>query len=1079
EGESDFLKCLLYMRHCYNVNIVISGSPETPQNLRCITHDLNILICSWNVASLSNHGLTYEFCHASGCVRTEDKKANVPLVLFQDTTIRITTLNASENLATKTFVLTEQNVSLVPPTPRILSLTPDFKTSLLHLKWNDSGSVWPYEADARWQIEVLRKNTLETVIYHSKLTLKDTVLSWDWKSDMPLECISHYVKIRCYIDEQMFLGKKEWSEWSPLKMIPGKDSDPDVVQVFPDETTVVVGSNVTFCCVCKEGDRVKNLAYGSKTYPLIRLSNRSTAIQVPNVGVSISSGTNIVCYPEINTLFGTVVFVGYPPDSPQNLSCETLNFSEIICSWDTGQPTKLLQKTVYILSERISGINVTCKEERTAKINHCVFPVIGNQKIYNFTVKASNPLGQPESSLLIDVNQRVHPEAPSEFTVRDLSPTNVSLSWYLCGNFTEIRLLCQIEVNSINSEAKSYNVSLDGAENSFYYTSVENLHPYTTYAYRARCAASEHFWKWSKWSETKHYRTLEASPSRAPDIWRVRSADGESLEVFWKPLPLSDTNGVIQYHEVFWSLPEKNVSSVEVPVWKNSTKIKLGKNNYIISVVAKNRAGFSPPSTITSVELPNDGVKTEHGIATGDGIYISWYSDPNVTCGYTVQWCCSSKSEFCSVNWETFSSNMTAAVIKSALFQPGVRYSFSLYGCKHDGYQLLQYINGYVKELAPKVAPNFTVEHTTSDSILVKWEDMPVEDCQGFLMGYLLFFAKEEEGTLKPRSSETGHLEQKVKNITDLTKKSLTILDLQGKTSYRLDLQAYTIGGKGPQKGIYVVTKDDSLGLIIAILVPVAVAIVLGVVTSIFCYRKREWIKETFYPDIPNPENSKALQFQKTLCEGNAALKTLEMNPCTPNSVEVLETQLSFPKIEDTEIMSPAADELPEDGSDIETENHVVVSYCPPIIEEEEISNPPLDEPVGSSQVVYIDIQSMYQPQVKPEEEPEVDCVSSAGYKPQMQLPVSALKIENQSTAAEDLDKTAGYRPQANTQAWNLDSPDSPGSITSNNENGSFGSPCSINSRQFLIPPKDDEDSPKPNNIGWSFTNFFQNKPND
>lgn len=26
-------------------------------------------------------------------------------------------------------------------------------------------------------------------------------------------------------------------------------------------------------------------------------------------------------------------------------------------------------------------------------------------------------------------------------------------------------------------------------------------------------------------------------------------------------------------------------------------------------------------------------------------------------------------------------------------------------------------------------------------------------------------------------------------------------------------------------------------------------------------------IKETFYPDIPNPENCKALQFQKSLCE--------------------------------------------------------------------------------------------------------------------------------------------------------------------------------------------------------------------
>lgn len=203
------------------------------------------------------------------------------------------------------------------------------------------------------------------------------------------------------------------------------------------------------------------------------------------------------------------------------------------------------------------------------------------------------------------------------------------------------------------------------------------------------------------------------------------------------------------------------------------------------------------------------------------------------------------------------------------------------------------------------------------------------------------------------------------------------------------------------------------------------------------------------------------------------------MNPCTPNSVEVVETQPTAPKIEDTEMMSPAAETtVPEDGSDSEMENHVVVSYCPPIIEEE-ISNPPTDEPGGSSQVVYIDIQSMYQPQIKPEEEPEIDLVTTAGYKPQMQLSISALKIEGHSPVEEELDKTAGYRPQTNTNAWNMGTPDSPGSVESNNENASFGSPCSINSRQFLLPPKDDEDSPKPINTGWSFPHFFQNKPND
>lgn len=32
-----------------------------------------------------------------------------------------------------------------------------------------------------------------------------------------------------------------------------------------------------------------------------------------------------------------------------------------------------------------------------------------------------------------------------------------------------------------------------------------------------------------------------------------------------------------------------------------------------------------------------------------------------------------------------------------------------------------------------------------------------------------------------------------------------------------------------------------AVGLIIAILIPVAVAVIVGLVTSVLCYRKREW----------------------------------------------------------------------------------------------------------------------------------------------------------------------------------------------------------------------------------------------
>ncbi|NWJ08652.1 LIFR factor, partial [Crypturellus undulatus] len=1064
------------------------GSPEEPQNLKCIMHDLHKMIFTWDVSSKGRYGQT-DFCYTTSdllppvCVKTREKRVEIP-VSESSFTVTITTNSIyGAAFATKRITVHKKDISFIPLAPHILSLTPDFSTSTLNLKWSDNGSVFPYGLDAFWQIEILRKETMEKVtevIYHSKLTSENIILSWNWTSDMPLECTSHYAKIRSYINITDFVGHKDWSDWSPVEKVPGKDTEPNGSGVFPQDTVVAVGSNVTICCVHEEGQHIQQMSYGSEIYPLIHLSSRSSAIRVLNASASDASGTNVVCILSQDGMDGTVLFVGYAPDTPQNLSCETSNFLIIKCTWKPGRPSGLYGKrgTKYSLLERISGKNVSCEVNEMSKEHACGFPVLADQKTYSFTLGVSNPIGQAESSLLVDLTQRVHPKTPEKLIASGNSSTNVQLRWYINGSFTAIRLLCQIEISSGHSEQKLQNVSMAGGKFSTYTAQLNSLHPYTKYQLKVRCSAAEHFWRWSDWSRAEEYTTLEAPPARGPDVWRERSPSGKSLKIFWKPLSLSEANGKIVSHEVSCYLLDTPLEHKEVTEPSHSTEIKLGKNDCVISVVAKNHAGSSPPTKITSVELPSDYVRTERAVALGNGIYISWNSYPNVTCGYIVKWCHSSGAEPCSVDWQKFPSNTTDAVIKSALFRPGVRYNFSLYGCKSSGYQLLKNITGYMKELPPKRAPNFTVEETSSDSILVKWEDIPIEDCQGFLEGYRLSFAKGEKDALKPRLSESGNPELKVKNITDLTKKSLRILDLQGKTSYQLDLQAYTAGGMSPANSLYVVTKEDSVGLIIAILIPVAVVVMLGVVASIFCYRKREWIKETFYPEIPNPENSKALQFQKNICEGNKTLKTLEMNPCTPNSVEVVETQSAAPKIEDTEMMSPAADTVPEDGSDSENENHVVVSYCPSIVEEE-ISNPPMDEPVGSSQVVYIDIQSMYQPQIKAEEEPEIDFVTTAGYKPQMQLPISALKIESRSATEEESDETAGYRPQANTNAWNMDTPDSPGSVESNNENASFGSPCSINSRQFLIPPRDDEDSPKPTNTGWSFTHFFQNKPND
>nr|XP_011725032.1 leukemia inhibitory factor receptor isoform X1 [Macaca nemestrina]XP_011725033.1 leukemia inhibitory factor receptor isoform X1 [Macaca nemestrina]XP_011725034.1 leukemia inhibitory factor receptor isoform X1 [Macaca nemestrina]XP_011725035.1 leukemia inhibitory factor receptor isoform X1 [Macaca nemestrina] len=1061
----------------YLMNQVNSQKKGAPHDLKCVTNNLQVWDCYWKAPSGTGRGTDYEVCienRSHSCYQLEKTNIKIPALSHGNYEITINSLHDFGSSTSK-FTLNEQNVSLIPDTPEILNLSADFSTSTLYLKWNDRGSVFPHHSNVIWEIKILRKESMELVklvTHNTTLNGKDTLHHWSWASDMPLECAIHFVEIRCYIDSLHFSGRKEWSDWSPVKNISWMPDSQ--TKVFPQDKVILVGSDITFCCISQE--KVLSALIGHTNCPLIHLDGENVAIKIHNISVSASSGTNVVFTTEDN-IFGTVIFAGYPPDTPQQLNCETHDLKEILCSWNPGRATALVgpRATSYTLLESFSGKYVRFKraEAPTNGSYQLFFQMLPNQEIYNFTLNAHNPLGRSESTILVNITEKVYPHTPTSFKVKDINSTAVKLSWHLPGNFAKINFLCQIEIKKSNTVQEQRNVTIKGVENSSYLVALDKLNPYTVYTFRIRCS-TETFWKWSKWSNKKQHLTTEAIPSKGPDTWREWSSDGKNLIIYWKPLPINEANGKILSYNVSCSSDEETQSLSEIPDPQHKAEIQLDKNDYIISVVAKNSVGSSPPSKIASMEIPNDDLKIEQVVGMGKGILLTWHYDPNMTCDYVIKWCNSSRSEPCLMDWRKVPSNSTETVIESDQFRPGVRYNFFLYGCRNQGYQLLRSMIGYIEELAPTVAPNFTVEDTSADSILVKWEDIPVEELRGFLRGYLFYFGKGERDTSKMRVLESGRSDIKVKNITDISQKTLRIADLQGKTSYHLVLRAYTDGGVGPEKSMYVVTKENSVGLIIAILIPVAVAVIVGVVTSILCYRKREWIKETFYPDIPNPENCKALQFQKSVCEGSSGLKTLEMNPCTPNNVEVLETRSAFPKIEDTEIISPVA-ERPEDRSDAEPENHVVVSYCPPIIEEE-IPNPAADEAGGTAQVIYIDVQSMYQPQAKPEEEQENDPVGGAGYKPQMHLPVNST-VED-IAAEEDLEKTAGYRPQANVNTWNLVSPDSPRSIDSNSEIVSFGSPCSINSRQFLIPPKD-EDSPKSNGGGWSFTNFFQNKPND
>ncbi|XP_044286992.1 leukemia inhibitory factor receptor-like [Varanus komodoensis] len=212
-----------------------------------------------------------------------------------------------------------QETALLSPTPQIHRLTPNFISDMLEVEWYDGGSVFLEEMDATWQIQILRKELTEEVAletYHSKLSAHKKLLHWTWTSDLPFNCTTHYVRIRCQLHGNT-LEESKWGQWSQVANITGKDTG-STTQMYPIDRMVQVGSDVTFCCVWKNGQSLISVHYADCstewcwTSPL---SERSMLIHVHNVRASIQSGNNAWCnlqnYPGPDeVLTGTVLFVG-------------------------------------------------------------------------------------------------------------------------------------------------------------------------------------------------------------------------------------------------------------------------------------------------------------------------------------------------------------------------------------------------------------------------------------------------------------------------------------------------------------------------------------------------------------------------------------------------------------------------------------------------------------------------------------------------------------------------------------------------------------------------------------------------
>ncbi|XP_078416500.1 LIF receptor subunit alpha a isoform X2 [Cetorhinus maximus] len=1079
----------------YATSVQTGYPPDVPRDLDCVTQNLAELICSWNPGRDTNIETSYRACSGKLNDCTEVGTNNFvkrDFFIFEDLILQITATNALGTQTSEMFRRAESDFVFRPYTPELLRVFKGPSDFQLVVVWNEDGEKYGFPLKLIFQIQVFQTYKMQEVWRGNHSSTLDftqkRMLQITWTSDMPLQCTAHSVRIRSISNDDgaLFNGIKAWSDWSPLLTLHGLDtSNQTKSKVYPvDGTVLKVGSSLSFCCIAGEGKEIGELTFDNLNASTIKLSDRSKAIRIQNISASIESGTNVVCV--INSEYiGAVIYIGYPPDIPKNLSCEMRDLQTLNCTWEPGRLTSLVSKhrTIYRLIGGSSQISLPCEvASRTYPNYWCGFPISNGSGKHNISIHAKNPLGETQSHIIVDVTRVFHPFAPHQLRQETKTSNTVIVSWLDQVNYRSVGLLCEMVIRDDSGRSISHNYSVTGGPKDARHTVIlNNLRPYTGYSIRARYS-SQHFWKWSKWSNFLNFTTEQAAPSASLNVWRRITPD-RIVTLYWKPLSAADANGPVLSYTITWTKVGSNSSS-SIETSMLNVEIQLDQAGYIITVVAQNIAGTSPPSVIRI--LPHSGDENLDYVkvsGVGDGFNLTWQRNQAESCGYTVQWCPFLGDSVCIINWQKYPSNVTNVALKSDTFQAGVRYNLEVYECRNNGDYLLKRLVGYTRELAPSEAPKLDIKETTGDWVQIEWNDIPLVKQRGFIKGFKVYYSKlnNYSAAVKPMGTRRQNIDiSPPKIINSSNARTFQITGLEPGTTYRVELSAYTGGGDSPNRVVTVTTPNSPTAVILGITLPLVGIITLGVILSIFCYRKQEWIKETFYPDIPDPNNSKVLQDGNFL-QGVNSCKTLEPKDCTPNEVQVVEEKQIAVETEKEVEETKKGEVVPEDTSDTENQNQGVLSYSPCRMSAEFSgkTNPAFEAvalpSVYASEVTYTSIRDPgYQQQEASGDgsmEGTTEVIVKSGYQPQIHRATNSAPDKEQTEVQQLMLHANGYQPQAHRQSWSLDSGDFPPPETE-----SVGSPTSINSQAFLIPEKilGEDHSFRPSVKMWSLP-FFQN----
>nr|XP_046243960.1 leukemia inhibitory factor receptor [Scatophagus argus] len=800
-----------------------------------------------------------------------------------------------------------------------------------------------------YEIQISRTEN-HIIIYNrniSVFSVDSDEYMWTWTSELPLECVDHSVRIRCFYNQSVL---SPWSNWITNNGTQATEK----IQIFPFQRVLREGTSAMFCCVPPRGVNITRITFSNYEYPLIRISDSVKSISVDNLTIPTTfiKAHSLSCSDTTGKLSrSSWNYVSFPTQKPGNLSCVTSDMTSVTCTWDSGRkrhPHDRNKQTNTLHIENSDQAPINCKQ------SSCTFPAVPHLEEYNISVVVKDQLGEETESYSFNISDRVFPVV--EWDRVSPGVTDATVSWIIHRNLTQLNLLCQVTTDPGSTTELSCS-----STNGTCQVKVEHLLPNTCYSTRVRCSVNGRLW--GAWTRPVSFPT---HPLVTLDVWRrikqLSDPNSRQVTLLWTPVrfklvcfppnvllwqkywcdskqTLSDLIRAINvplhelcpsFHDLLFSqhvsgsattvniqgyvvqwLQEGQNCTKRKDSGQTQTEVLIGSGQYDFTVSAVLQRGSTIPTHIT-IPQRDDGenlpVLKRVSSGTAASFKLCWDEQDTATCGYTVEWCILGNAEPCTLRWMKVPEGNNTLSLPAENFKAGCRYTFNIYGCTKSGHRLLEIQTGYSQELESVPSPSLVEPvQSTSSSVTLEWrynEDDVAHPA--FITGYLVTVQEVASHTLSGHAANLFNV-----SVADPQRKSVTMRGLQPNQEYVFSVRALTKEGPGQPASITIRTKADYLAHLTKILTPIL--LLLCCTALLWPQRKmlRRGLKGIFaYPAGMNIKTPELDSFLHETCER----QTLEIEECSICDIEIVDSRPPLNE-ETTQSDAEPLNTLPSPGS--------------------------------------------------------------------------------------------------------------------------------------------------------------------